>query len=670
MTGYQIPRNSLAWLLVAQIAVIAPHVTRLPIWVVAVGIACIAWRVLVYQGRWNYPGRWTKVLLVLGGMMAVPFGYRTILGLEPAVALLIVAYVLKLLEMQKKRDAYIVVLLGYFVAMTEFLFFQSIPWTLYILAVVTMITAGLIGLNQTRTHARPWLTFKTASVLLAQSVPLMIVLFLLFPRLPPLWTVPMPSQVARSGVSDEVSPGDIANLAASSDLAFKATFKGDPPPTTQLYWRGLTLPDFDGRAWKQSALMFRSAWQNDAEKPDWVDAVARIGGRFSYSIILEPTQQRWLFALTMPDLPKDPDVVMLQDYRLARIEPVSAKFRYEVNSDLTFDVTDELTQFWRYRYTLLPDDGSNPRSRALAQEMFAASSDRADYIGRVLRRYRDQGFAYSLRPSALGSDAIDAFMFDTRRGFCEHFASSFAFMMRAAGIPARLVVGYQGGEYNPVADYIAVFQYDAHAWTEVWMEGEGWVRVDPVTAVAPERIERGLEAAIQSEQTFLAGSPLSALSRQMLWLVEIRLQLSAINYYWDSWIVGYTPGVQTELISRYLGDLDRKDLGIIMLSTFFGLLALIGFIVLLKRPRRSLPPLEREYLRFCRVLGRQGLERRMGEGPVDYGNRIARERPELAVHVTAVTDHYVAMNYAGLDAADLTPLKRAVRALRLKALAI
>ncbi|MEX2326211.1 MAG: DUF3488 domain-containing protein, partial [Pseudomonadales bacterium] len=311
MTGYQIPRNSLAWLLLAQAAVILPHVVRLPVWVTAVCIACIYWRVMVYNGRWRYPGRWTKVAFVLGGIIGVPVGYRTILGLEPAVAMLIIAYVLKLLEMQHKRDASVVVLLGYFVAMTQFLFFQTIPWSIYIFTAVLITTAGLVGLNQTTTHARPVMTFKTAGMILLQSVPLMIVLFVLFPRLPPLWNVPMPSQIAKSGVSDTMSPGDVAQIATSSDLAFKVKFEGQMPPFNQLYWRGLVLSNFDGRTWYQDeSASFRSIWRYRMPEPGWVDNMERQDNAFTYRIIQEPTQQNWLFSLMLPELPQVRELVM------------------------------------------------------------------------------------------------------------------------------------------------------------------------------------------------------------------------------------------------------------------------------------------------------------------------------------------------------------------------
>ena len=242
---YQIPRNSLAFLLLAQVVVVLPHVLRLPVWLTVVCIGCICWRIMVFRGQWSYPPRWVKAGFVVMGFIAVPLGYSTIYGVEPAVALLIVAFALKLLEMYAQRDAFMVVLLAYFVAITQFLFYTTIPWSLYMFGCVVFITAALVGLYQTSSVERPLRTLKTAGVLLGQAVPLMVVLFVLFPRISPLWTVPLPSEIARTGVSDSMSPGDIAALTQSDELAFKATFEGPPPPFSRLYWRGLVLTEFD-----------------------------------------------------------------------------------------------------------------------------------------------------------------------------------------------------------------------------------------------------------------------------------------------------------------------------------------------------------------------------------------------------------------------------------------
>jgi protein-glutamine gamma-glutamyltransferase len=667
MTGFQIPRNSLVWLLAAQIAVIAPHAQRLPIWVTLICVGCCLWRVMVYQGRWSYPGRWTKVVFVVAGLIGIGVGYKgRVYGLEPAVALLVVAFVLKLLEMQHKRDAYIVILLGYFVAITEFLFFQSIPYALYTLFAVVLITAALIGLNQTQSHRRPLKTFKLATTLLVQSIPMMLVLFVLFPRISPLWTVPLESQAAKSGVTDRMSPGDIASLSLSPELAFKASFSGAIPGPGQLYWRGLVLENYDGKTWTRRANLTDSIWRNKQSKPVWAKDIERLGSTQSYSIILEPTRQNWLFSLATADLPANADIAMLDDYTLAYVHRrgVTTKFKYAVTSDLEYRLETELNDEVRRRNTSLPRD-SNPRTRALVNAIWALASNDADYVNRVLIYFADEKFAYTLQPPKLGDDDIDEFLFDSQRGFCEHYAGSFVFMMRAAGVPARVVLGYQGGEYNALANYIAVHQFDAHSWAEVWYEGRGWVRVDPTQMVSPERIQRGLESAVADEDTFLANSPLSWLKyRQLLWLQELRQQLGAIGHYWDNWVVGYNARSQLVFLSKYLEKVDASRLGMLMLTVFFGLLGIVALFVLRTRNKRVLTGVDQQYLRFCQLLSKQGLVRYHGEGPRDYSRRISRERPDLALVIQRVTQEFIRLNYE-VGSPNVSPaLKNSINAFR------
>jgi transglutaminase-like putative cysteine protease len=361
---------------------------------------------------------------------------------------------------------------------------------------------------------------------------------------------------------------------------------------------------------------------------------------------------------------------MLSDFTLAYAQRrgVTAKFKYDVTSDLNYSLQTELNEYVRARNTRLPDDG-NPRSRELAVALRALSTDDADYVRRVMVRYNAEGFVYTLQPTVLGDDDIDEFMFDTQRGFCEHYANSFVFMMRAANIPARIVVGYQGGEYNSLGNYIAVRQFDAHSWAEVWYEGRGWVRLDPTQMVAPDRIERGLESALSEEETFLSGSPLSLLKyRQLLWLSEMRLQVEAIGHYWDNWVIGYNPGTQMELLSQYFDDVNPTRMGIMMLSGFFTLLGIIGLIVLSKRSTRVVTVVDQQYLRFCQLLHKQGLARQLGEGPIDYSARVKLARPDLAEAIERVTTAYVALNYQSQVPGDSRDLKKAVSAFRLKAL--
>jgi len=667
MTGFQIPRNSLVWMLAAQIAVIAPHVPRLPVWVTSICVGCCFWRVMVYQGRWSYPGRWAKVVFVVAGLIGLGVGYKgRVYGLEPAVALLVIAFVFKLLEMQHKRDAYIVILLGYFVAITEFLFFQSIPYAFYMLFAVVLITAALIGLNQTQSHLQPLKTLKLAATLMVQSIPMMLVLFILFPRIAPLWTVPLESQAAKSGVTDRMSPGDIASLSLSPELAFKASFSGAIPAPGQLYWRGLVLENYDGKTWTRRANLTDSIWRNKQSKPVWAKHIERLGSTQSYSIILEPTRQNWLFSLATADLPANADIAMLADYNLAYVHRrgVTAKFKYAVTSDLQYRLETELSDEVRQRNTSLPSD-SNPRTRELASAILALASNDADYVNRVQSYFADEKFAYTLQPPKLGDDDIDEFLFDSQRGFCEHYAGSFVFMMRAAGVPARVVLGYQGGEYNVRANYIAVHQFDAHSWAEVWYEGRGWVRVDPTQMVSPERIQRGLESAVADEDTFLANSPLSWLKyRQLLWLQELRQQLGAIGHYWDNWVVGYNARSQLVFLSKYLEKVDASRLGMLMLTVFFGLLGIVALFVLRTRNKRVLTDVDQQYLRFCQLLSKQGLVRYHGEGPRDYSRRISRERPDLALVIQRVTQEFIRLNYE-VGSPNVSPaLKNSINAFR------
>jgi len=316
--------------------------------------------------------------------------------------------------------------------------------------------------------------------------------------------------------------------------------------------------------------------------------------------------------------------------------------------------------------TLLPKEG-NPKTRALANSLYQDSLNTEDYIRKVLTRFNQQEFIYTLRPPLLGDNEMDDFLTETRRGFCEHYASSFVYLMRAAGIPARVVVGYQGGEYNPVGNYIAVHQFDAHAWTEVWVEGIGWQRVDPTSAVAPERIEDGLEAAVSEENSFLEDSPLSLLKySRLLWLTELRLQMDALGHYWDTWVVGYNPTMQIRLLEQYIGKVSPRKIAIGLLIAITVIISIMAVFLLSKSTRRILKPVDREYLRYCHLLARRGIERRYGEGPGDFAERIARTQPDIGSASSRVAELYIKMNYAEDTSVSLDDLKKAVRVFRLR----
>ncbi len=665
---YQIPRNALILLLIAQAMVILPHVVRVPIWITLLCVACGLWRVMVYKGRWSYPGKLVKTLFVFGAFFGVGFGYGTLLGLEPWVGILILAFTLKLLEMHQQKDAYLVVVLAYFVALTEFLFEQTIPYTLYIYACVTVITAALIGLNQS--DVNPSKALKKSSVMLLQAMPMMLVLFVLFPRIGPLWTVPLQTNIARTGVTDTMSPGNIAELVQSDELAFRATFDGELPHYSELYWRGLVLSQFNAgnQSWTQERPgIYGATLQGKNDDAAWKDNMEYLGEPVSYSVIMEPTNQNWVFSLTLPEPSDMQRLGLVRDFRFYSFQEIGARFQYELTSYLDNRTDLELSDFWRHRYTLLPP-GDNPRTKAFAQSLRQQSETPQDYVSALLTHYVTDDFAYTLKPPMVDGDTIDEFLFTTRRGFCEHFAGSFVYLLRAGGVPARVVVGYQGGEYNRRGNYVAVHQFDAHAWTEAWFEGQGWVRIDPTSVVSPERIQGGLESAVEGEE-FLADVGLSLMKfRSSLWVTELRLQLSAMNHYWDAWVVGYNPSVQMRLLNEYLGDIDRKTLGMYLVGGFFAMFSLVGLFLLSRRARRSLSPVEREYLKFCQFMERAGVARQIGEGALSYRDRLVALRPDMARGVNEVTSAYVTANFAEDQPQNAEHLKKAIRKVRLSAI--
>lgn len=646
-----IPRHALGWLLAAQLALIAPHVQRLPIWIALAWLICACWRVRVFQGRWSLPRGPVKALAGAAGFAGIYFSYGNWFGLEPTVALLIAGFSFKLAEASRRRDAYLLLFLGYFVALTEFLFEQGVGIVLYMLLPLLLLTTALLALQQReplRFSLRP---LRAASALSAQALPLMLLLFLVFPRLAPLWQVPLPGAGgATTGISDRLAPGDIAQLSQSDALAFRAHFAAAPPPRADLYWRALVFEVFDGRAWQAAA---------GGDRPLRASAGDDLPGPvLDYEVYLEPTRQRWLFALQRP-LPADAKTLLTADYRLLAPDAVYEKFLYRVRSYPAALQEVELSEA-RRRFNLRLPANNNPRSREWALRLRAESVSDGEFIARVLAEFRRQSFVYTLKPPPLGANGIDAFLFGTRRGFCEHYAASFAFLMRAAGVPARVVVGYQGGEINPRNGTVLLHQFDAHAWVEVWLPGRGWLRIDPTAAVAPERIEKGLDSAVDAAE-FLEQTPFSAQRyRRLGWLNDLRLRLDAVNYWWTRWVLNYRGDTQGEVLQTLLGDINSLRVGMLLLGGGALALGLLALVLLARdgAPRR--PPEQRLYRRFCRRLARRGYPRPAGMAPRDYARWVLAQQPRWRA-VAEVTDVFEALSYR--------PLQPAQRRLLLKTMA-
>ncbi|WP_044874271.1 DUF3488 and transglutaminase-like domain-containing protein [Pseudomonas sp. LFM046] len=629
-----ITRIGLTWLLVAQVLVIVPHLPQLPMWTIALWLVCAAWRIQMFRMRAQFPGSVVKAALILFVALGVFFSRGTLVGLEAAEVLLVAVFILKLVELRRQRDALVLVMLGFFTQVTAYLFNDGMLAALYSLLPTCALLAALVGLQQSRFAARPLVPLKAAGSLLVQAVPLMLLLFLFFPRLGPLWSLPLPSDKGVSGLSDAMSPADIAELSQSGELAFRASFEGPVPPVSQLYWRALTLEQFDGRRWSQSQgaeLGAAADWRKEGEP-------------LRYSIVMQPSGKPWLFALDVGETNEE-GVRVRADFGLQRRTPVDRTLLYQVTSWPSAVRDPEGNPASLRRARQLPT-GSDPRARAWALELKLRYADPQELVKALLEHFHRESYVYTLKPPPLEANNIDAFLFDTRRGFCAHYAGAMTFVLRAAGIPARVVAGYQGGEFNPAGKYVLVHQFDAHAWVEYWLPERGWVSVDPTFQVAPSRIERGLEEAVAGEESFLEGSPLSPLRfRQLAWLNDIRLAWDNLNYGWQRWVLGYQGEVQMQLVQRWFGQVDGRTLGLCLVGAGAVLMSMLA-LLLFAPWRRERDPQLRQFQAFERLLARHGVLRGKGEGPRAFAERASRELPRHAEQIHAFLAAFEASRYA------------------------
>ncbi|MBS4098957.1 MAG: DUF3488 domain-containing transglutaminase family protein [Sulfuricella sp.] len=619
-------QRNIPWLLVTLAWVVAPHVAHLPIWVTLMGIGLGAWRWVAARRESPLPNKWLLLLLAGAAGFGVLTTYGTITGRDAGVALLIVMLALKLMEMHSVRDGVVMIFLGYFLVITNFLYSQTILMGLYLLVAVLGITATLIGLNQPLPSSTARQRLKLATLLLAQGLPVMIVMFVLFPRAQgPLWATPDPTPSSITGLSDSMAPGSIGRLGLSNAVAFRAEFKAAPPAPQLRYWRGPVFWQYDGRTWSAGPWRKPSVTTLHVEdKP------------IDYVITLEPHNQRWLFALDFPmSLP--PSAIMSDDYQVLATAPARQRLRYQLTSQVRYQVGRELTPQQRRDGLQLPP-GYNPRSRELAAKLRAESRSDREVVARVLTMFTSQPFVYTLNPPLLGTHSVDEFLFDTRRGFCEHYAGSFVFLLRAAGIPARVVTGYQGGEHNPMGNYLIVRQSDAHAWAEAWLEGQGWVRFDPTASIAPQRVEveSGLSAALPENVALLDAD----------WLRQTRFAWDMVNYNWHKWVLGYSYKRQSELLASLgLNIASAREVAYTLLIAIGGLLMVFSGLMMWRLRAHPKDAALAAYLRFCGKLEEIGLPRDAGEGPQDYARRVAALRPDLAGKVADITARYVLLRY-------------------------
>ncbi len=626
-------RRQIAWAAAAVIFGGAPHMFSVVPWIPVLVLPIALWRIAAAARGWRLPSLWLRLPVTILGFLGVAVSYRSVSGVEAGSALLLVMAGMKLLETRNERDRVLVVLIGYFLLFAVFLREQALWSPAWLVSGTIGITAAL---TQTVRRER-LLSLPAAAALSArlavQALPLAAVLFLLFPRISgPFWAMPAANQSGVTGLADEISPGDITALGESDEVAFRVRFDGRVPALESLYWRGPVLERFDGRTWSAMPLPARY---------NAPPAYSHNGPEFGYQVVVEPQGRRWLLALETPVAWSGLHAALGPALQLLSAEPFWERLSYRARSVITGSGATTASEAALAMNLRLPE-GKNPRTLELARELRSASSGDRAFIARALQLFRDEKFSYSLSPPPLGTQPVDDFLFATREGFCEHFASALAVLARAGGVPARVVAGYQGGELNPFGDYWIVRQADAHAWVEVWLDG-AWQRVDPTAAVAPERIERGMEntlgGAVRVSDRFWRVSP---------FVSRLALSWDAVNAAWDRWILAYGPEMQEDLLLA-LGFEVPRTIELVALAAGASVICLVVMAIALRHRRASRRDAgARLYAKLCLRLAGIVRPRGPAEAPVHYAEAVAAARPDLAPAVRIMTELYLRLRYGGV----------------------
>ncbi|MGM0569215.1 transglutaminaseTgpA domain-containing protein [Marinobacter sp.] len=618
-----LPTRALLWLLCGFVLLLVPQWDRLPVWLIVACLALAGWRWLAQLGRVRLPGRWLR-LTIMGGLIAVYVA--TVHGrfsVDTAASFFVLAVGLKWLETANRRDFFVLFFILVYLATVNFLFRQGIGWSLVTLAGVVVILVAL-QLLHTPPDSRQsaFRGLRRLGTMLLKTLPVVIALFIFFPRMAPLWSVPLVSEQARTGLSDSMTPGDISSLAQSSERSFRVSFGGDIPEHRDRYWRGLILDRFDGHTWSQ--------WQEEPyRRLGRVDRDAGIEtlAANQYDVLMEASGQRWVYALdNSRAVSGNISEVPGELFRLER--PADTSVRYRMALEPETGEVGELSPGERRRYLQLPSSG-NQRSRQLARELATGTASDLAFANAVLNRFREQPYYYTLRPPAMPDDPVDTLLFDDQRGFCAHYASAMTFLLRAADIPARVVAGYQGGSAGADDAYLIVRQYDAHAWVEAWLDGQGWVRLDPTAAIAPQRIESGLRDAVAEEGSFLEDNWASPQRYGDLALVQwVSLQMDRINYNWQRWVVGYQGQSQMDLMSRLPGGIGLRELGYITAGLIGVALLVAAMVAAFRHGGGKRPdPATVMVLRWERILRQRGVAVPAGATPLQLASLTEQQAP-------------------------------------------
>jgi hypothetical protein len=651
----RLPRDARDTLfLLAVIAwTIVPHAAHLPAWCALLAAAILLWRGRLAVRGAPLPPRWNVAVVLAAAIALTLWSQRTLLGREAGVTLLVVLVALKTLELRARRDALVVFFLGFFLVLTNFLYSQSLAVALSMLVSVWGLLTALVLAHMP--VGRPPLA--RAGALAARAallgMPLMVLLFALFPRMAPLWGVPQDA-AGRTGLSGSMALGGVASIANDDSIAMRVRFFGPVPAADQLYFRGPVLGHFDGREWTRGVSTFPIAQRPRAE-------LQFAGVGVPYELTIEPSRLALLPMLEMtPDRPgaapelEGFNAVLRADVQWQIDRPVTERVRVRAVA-YTDHRHGPRTEVLGLRDLVELPPGFNPRSLQWAQDLRNrpenANADARALADQLLAHLRRGGFGYTLEPGTYGRHAVDEFWFDRKLGFCEHFAAAFVVMMRAMDVPARVVTGYQGTDPQPVDGYYIVRQSHAHAWAEYWQPGAGWLRADPTAAVAPERIQ--VSRNLQPPRGFVAnalGSVNPAMAQQMRQFWE------AMNNRWNQWVLNYSRGAQLDLL-KSLGfqSPDWVDLAYVLIGLLCtGSLAGAAW-ALWDRHRQD--PWQRLQRRVADALQRLGVAVAAHDPP---RTRAERVRQALGARGVALAEQLEALDRAryAAEAQAAVPLRR------------
>lgn len=597
------------WTLATIIATTFPHIFRVPVQISILVICVLLGRVYLHLTVKKMPKLWLKVILILLCFTVVLATFHTISGLEAGSSLLLTMIAVKTLEMNSVRDHLVLLVASFFTIVSFVLNDTSILSALYLVSMTGLCVFTLLKISAPDLKAKQLL--PNAKSLLFYGLPLAIILFLLFPRIPgPLWGLPNTSGKAKSGLSDSMTPGSITDLVKSNALAFRVKFTDKEPSRQDLYWRGPVLHNFDGKTWS----MTRTGTSRSSESNSKYISPDNI----NYDVILEPHDKRWLFvldyAMELPD-----QAWQLDDFQVGRIQPVTQLTHYRASANTRNAPINISPAYILNAAKQLPGRGSD-KTRELAEQWKTQYSSETAIVNAALGMFNKDVFAYTLSPQALDmSDSVDDFLFRTKEGFCEHYASAFVVLMRAAGIPARVVTGYLGGEKNYLSGYYRITQADAHAWAEVYLEGRGWTRVDPTAAIAPERIEQSLE------DTF-PDANLGGLFGNVGLYLRIESAWFALNTKWFEYVLDFNAEKQMKLLQKLgFSNPNWQSLIWLLVSGILLMTMIMSFQFWRQSLNRINDPIQKIYFKFVARLEKLGVNKERGEGPKTFSLRAASE---------------------------------------------